>query len=115
MWYPGAEEPALKAFSALLAAGPVFQQHEMTPYDHANDGSEPLGIKGGYKPVWSTSMMKLDAAALQEAWNLYIAFVTEHPSAAKSICLFECYSMEKVKQVPLDETAFPHRLAPIHV
>lgn len=87
----------------------------MTPYDHANDGSNPLGAKGGNKRFWSTSMMRLDAPALQETWDIYITFITENPSAIGTFYLFEYYSMEKVKEVPVDEMAFPHRIAPLHV
>jgi FAD/FMN-containing dehydrogenase len=113
-WYPGAEEPARKAFASLLSAGPIMEQSEMTPYNLINAGADNFGIKGGAKPGASTSFMKFKPSVLREIWDLVTGFLGKYPQAAQTTVLFELYSVKKVEEVGDDETAFPHRHTPFH-
>jgi hypothetical protein len=94
--------------------GAVFEQSEMTPFDQVNAAADVFCEKGGQKPVWSTSIPRLDGPALKEIWDLYIEFVGKYPQAGKSVVMFECYSVKKVMEIASGETVFPHRKLPYH-
>lgn len=46
VWHAGSEETATKKFAPLFEMEPFIVQEGMVPYDHLNDGLEPMCAKG---------------------------------------------------------------------
>jgi hypothetical protein len=114
LWYAGSEEDCRVKYKSLYAAGPVFEQSEVTPWDQVNTGTDAIISNGGFKPCTETSLVKLDPAGMRQSWDLYVDFVGKNPDAASSALMFELYAMSKVQETSEDETAYPHRHLPVH-
>jgi len=87
-----------------------MEQGGPTPYNKINEPSQIACIKGGRKPTYSASLHSLDATALRQVFDEWAGFGVEHEEAkAGSVMLVEVYNYAKVREMPENESAFPHR------
>jgi hypothetical protein len=109
LWHAGTEEAGKAKFKSIYDVGPVFEQPGMLPYTELNSDIDHLAYKGGYKPTWSVGLKRLSPSAMEGLWKLYLEFLNQNPESKLSAAMIECYGYGKTREIPAEETAFPHR------
>jgi hypothetical protein len=114
IFYQGAPAVPFEYTSQLLAIGPVVSVENTTDYpglaviDNSDTNSSVCHEHNTSNMIFPISIKSYNIQAQRAVFDAFGAF-TADTTFNTSIFLFEGYSMQAVKAMPSESTAFPHR------
>lgn len=113
-YYVGTAEEAAPFMAPFDELKPLSVTKDSIPYpdipDATGTGSNnPLCRPGLTHMQFAVNILTYNITANRQIFDLFQKTTLETPSLNGSILVFEAYSVEGVKAVDFDSTAFPHR------
>jgi hypothetical protein len=87
-------------------SGPFNELSKMTGLDESAPASKKIGLSYIRFPV---NVQNYNIKAQREAFDIFASVTKENPEFGQSFFMFEGYSLDAVKSIPDESTAFPHR------
>ena len=108
--FHGPEKEARKYFSKLLDIEAVKDNTKMMSTAQMNTLLNPVFEHGIRRLMGSSNItMPINLSTLQETANLLWSFCDAHPGMGTSVLAIEFFPTDKIREVPLDATAYANR------
>ena len=114
IYYVGTAEQAAIYTAPFFALGPSFHNDSSVPYPTLASatglGDNDFSCQHGYNRLqYPVGLLTYNVSNLREVYQVYKQQTLSTPALNLSTVVFEGYSLEGVKAVPSDSTAYPHR------
>ena len=114
IYYVGTAEQAAVYTAPFLALGPSFHNDSSVPYPTLASatglGDDGFSCQHGYNRLqYPVGLLTYNVSNTREVYEVYKQQTLGTPALNLSTVVFEGYSLEGVKAVPSDSTAYPHR------
>jgi hypothetical protein len=103
------EDEAQKVMAPLLAIGPIQEIKKPIPWANITDSADAFAAHGGIKTLISCGMKNFDGKKFEKSVELWEKLAQEVPGATGSYFLFMWFSLDAVKRVPVESSAWTHR------
>ncbi|MCJ1377218.1 hypothetical protein MMC17_000310 [Xylographa soralifera] len=112
--YVGTQAQAQQYVAPYLALNPAYTNDGMLPYPEiagaTGTGSNDFACQHGYNRIqYPVGLLTYNISTSRQVFELFKNQTLETPAFNLSTVAFEGYSLEAVKAVASDSTAFPHR------
>ncbi|KAF3769586.1 FAD-binding domain-containing protein [Cryphonectria parasitica EP155] len=112
--YAGGATAAAPYIDPFKAFGPVASTEGQVPYDQISNVSgtgvaSPLCAHGTQRMQFSCDLLTYNVTTNREMYELYRNMTLAEPSLVATSVVFESYSLQGIKAVPGNSTAYPHR------
>lgn len=114
IFYIGTKAEAAVYTEPFFDLGPSFQNDSTVPYPELSSATG-LGLDGftcqhGYNRLqYPVGLLTYNVSNTRAVYELFKQQTVSTPALNLSTAVFEGYSLEGVKSVPSDSTAYPHR------
>ena len=110
----GTKEQAAPYTQPFFDLGPVLHNDSSVPYPSLASatglGDDSFTCAHGYNRIqYPVGLLTYNVSNTREVYDIFKQQTVETPALNLSTTVFEGYSLEGVKAVPSDSTAYPHR------
>lgn len=114
MFYVGTKAQAASYTKPFFDLNPSIHNDSTVPYPSVASatglGDEGLSCQHGYKRLqFPVGLLAYNVTKTRAVYNLFKQQMIATPALVNATVVFEGYSLEGVKAVPSDSTAYPHR------
>lgn len=112
--YAGDESQAAPYANPFKAFGPVSTNEGQVPYSQIANAShtdvdDPLCSHGTQRMQFAADLLTYNVTTNRAIYEVYKNKTIGNPAFQGTIVVFESYSLQGIKAVPFNSTAYPHR------